>query len=372
MKKKVIEFIGMLSDGGAETLAVNYALLMDKSKFDVVILTVYPVQKTANLERVQKNGIRVISIYEKNNMYNKIMWHTFSEVQIPRRLSKILKAEKPDVLHVHLQLLNYVQRIASQIKDIALIYTCHNEPERMLAGNRENEGKAADYLIKNNSMRMVALHDDMREALNNMFGIHNTIVIRNGIDFNKFLNMHDNRANKRKELGIPEDAFVVGHIGRFIHQKNHEFLVKVFAEVEKRNEKAFLLMIGSGELQAKIKDQISQLNLNEKTRILSHRTDIPELLQAMDVFVFPSHFEGLSVTLVEAQVAGTRCVISNAINKETILSRNVIDLDINLAPDIWANYIMNDKIERTEYGDINFFDLNKEIRRLEMLYEGKL
>ena len=140
-------------------------------------------------------------------------------------------------------------------------------------------------------------------------------VIQNAINLEEFNYSLDLRSKYRSELGI-EDKFVIGHVGRFHVSKNHMFLLNVFVEVTKYKENAVLLLVGAGELEDYIRQEIDRLNLQGKVIMLGNRTDIPGLMQSMDIFVFPSIYEGLGIVVIEAQAAGLSCVMSEKIPKE--------------------------------------------------------
>ena len=144
----------------------------------------------------------------------------------------------------------------------------------------------------------------------------------------------------REELGI-EGKKVIGHVGRFNPQKNHEFLIDIFNEVYKKDNNTVLLLVGDGYLKEKIEDKVKKLGLEDSVRFLGVREDIPELLQAMDLFLFPSLFEGLPVVLVEAQAAGLKCVTSTGVTKETDITNSLEFYDLNETPEKWAEKIIN-------------------------------
>jgi glycosyltransferase involved in cell wall biosynthesis len=138
-----------------------------------------------------------------------------------------------------------------------------------------------------------------------------------GIDLNQFESDVDRDA-LRADLGIPRDAFVVGHVGRFDEQKNHTFLIDIFRELLRRQPHSVLLLIGGGSLKESIEHKAEQLGIRDRILFLENRPDVPRLMQgAMDVLAFPSHFEGLPLVLLEAQAAGLPCLISDAIAEET-------------------------------------------------------
>ncbi len=367
---KIIQFITDLGDGGAETLVKDYVLLMNRDKFEVVLLTRYPVNNTANYQQIKDSGVKIISLNKSGIFLAKAFNKLTFRIRMPYIMKKIINQEKPDVIHAHLAQLSYLRIVAKELNNVKLFYTCHNVVSYYFGEGQKKERKAAEYLIKNNDLQLIALHDEMKNELNEMFGINNTIVIRNGVDFNRFLNISITKEEKRKEIGIPDNAFVVGHIGRFAEQKNHPFLIEVFKEVALKNKHAFLLMIGAGD-NSYVISKLHEYELDNRYLILSNRVDIPELLKAMDVFVFPSLFEGLGIVLIEAQIMNIRCVVSDRIPNEAVKKENIIILSLDKSPKQWAEVILDDRIKGSIKGDINEYDMNREIIRLEQLYLKK-
>lgn len=366
--KKIAEFVGSIQDGGAETLVKDYVLMLNKSKFNTMIIVLRRSPNTANDKILTEQGIKIIPICKSNFLPLKIIQKLNYWWYVPYKLRKILRDERIEVLHIHMALLHYLKKIPKQIK---ILYTCHSKPERYLSGKRQDENKSAKYLIQHNNLQMIALHDDMRKEINQMFNINNTVVIRNGIDFNRFRNISETQSQIRKTLNIPENAFVVGHVGRFSGVKNHTFLVDVFSELCKRKENAFLLLVGAGELKQQIEEKLNSLGLQGKYLILSHRSDIPQLMKAMDVFVFPSLFEGLGIVLIEAQVSGLRCIVSDAVPEEAFKTELAVPVSLKKSPAEWCDVILDESIKGRANGNIEDYDMNKEIKRLESLYLGE-
>ena len=133
---------------------------------------------------------------------------------------------------------------------------------------------------------------------------NNTMLLNNGLDTKKFTYSVNERYKIRKQLGIEEEKIVIGHIGRFNTQKNHEFLIDIFNEFHKRNSNSILVLVGKGNLEDKIKDKVKKLGLANDVLFLGVRKDIPELLCAFDIFLFPSFYEGMPNTVIEAQTTG--------------------------------------------------------------------
>ena len=141
-------------------------------------------------------------------------------------------------------------------------------------------------------------------------------ILHNALDLNVYKFGEQARNNIRKEFSIDDNVTIIGHIGRFNQQKNHFFLLDVFNEIHKQKQNAVLMLVGKGELEKEIKEKIRALSLDDSVIYTGVRSDIPALLSAMDVFVFPSFYEGMPNTVIEAQATGLPCLISNTITKE--------------------------------------------------------
>lgn len=139
-----------------------------------------------------------------------------------------------------------------------------------------------------------------------------------------------------------EDKLVIGHIGRFNEQKNHKFLIEVFEKIKEKNKNAILILVGKGNLEDEIKKQVKQLNLEDSVMFLGTRKDIPNLLMSMDILVFPSLYEGMPNTVIEAQATGLKCIISDTITREANITGLVKYLNISNTSIEWSNIIIND------------------------------
>ena len=363
---KVIEYISNLGDGGAETLVKDYVRLLDRNRFEPVVVVLRGGINSANKRTIEENKIPIIEIFPHWNIFVRVWKKMFGRWYIPYRLRRIIAKENASVLHMHLMVLQHIPYIGKQLNALRLLFTCHSVPEAVFGGDRTKEKNAADYLVKYYGLQLIALHRDMADELNQLFGVENTAVVRNGIDFCKFRNLQISCAEERRALGIPENVFAIGHVGSFFKVKNHPFLVETFIEVAKRRDDAYLLMVGAGDSSA-VEKQLRDNGLGDRYMILSHRTDVNEILRAMDVFVFPSLYEGLPLALIEAQVSGLRCIVSDAVPPEAFRSERVIALSLE-NPKKWADTILNDSVTGVSYGDLEDYDMNKEIKYLETLY----
>ena len=163
------------------------------------------------------------------------------------------------------------------------------------------------------------------------------IFLHNAIDMDVYRFSETGRKTIRAEYGIKENDFVVGHIGRFNHQKNHKFLIDVFREILKQEHSAKLLLVGNGELADEVKKQVFDYRIEDKVFFCGVRADIPALLSAMDVFIFPSFYEGMPNTIIEAQATGLPCVMSDTITKEAKITDDVLYVPLTRPVTEWAN-----------------------------------
>lgn len=172
-----------------------------------------------------------------------------------------------------------------------------------------------------------------------------TIYIPNAIDVDAFAYQEEKRNNMREKLGI-SGRYVFGHVGRFHYAKNHEFLIKVFCEICKRTEmqgrNPVLILLGEGSGMEEIKRQAQEMNILENVLFLGNCVPVADYYQAMDYMIYPSRFEGLPGTVVEAQASGLRCLISDAIAEEVLITDLVKNLSINISPVKWADRIISE------------------------------
>ncbi len=185
-------------------------------------------------------------------------------------------------------------------------------------------------------------------------------ILNNAIDVERFIYSQNTRDRIRAQLDL-DGSLVIGHVGRFTAEKNHSFILDVFAEISKKNDKAKLLLIGSGKLFEEMKAKAQALGIFEKVIFTGVRRDIADLMCAMDVFIFPSKFEGFPVTLIEAQSSDLPCVVSDTFSKTAILSDKVKVLSLNEDVNIWADALLSanaSSLRRNNYDLITEKGLN--------------
>lgn len=198
-----------------------------------------------------------------------------------------------------------------------------------------------------------------------------THVINNGIFPQRFRYDEKQRIDKRNKLGL-KNKLVIGHIGRFNIQKNHRFLIDIFADIRKQRDDAVLILIGTGELQDEIKCKVRALGLDDSVYFLGVRTDVNELFHAMDLFLFPSLYEGLSVVAIEAQAAGIQLLAADTLTPETKITECLHFMSLEETSEAWAR----EAISIAQKGHINTevqiraagYDMKEEAHILENMY----
>lgn len=196
-------------------------------------------------------------------------------------------------------------------------------------------------------------------------------IVPNAIDAGAFRFCKETRADMRRALSL-EEKFVVGHVGRFHYAKNHECLLEVFAWIVQRQDNAVLLLLGEGERMEEMKQKAASLGIADKVHFCGNQKETWKYYQAMDFFVFPSRFEGLPGTVIEAQSAGLRCLISDTITKECMVTELAVSMSTTENPEVWAEYVLaNRDYERTDrYEQIRAagFDVREQAKWYEQFY----
>ncbi|MDO5328812.1 MAG: glycosyltransferase [Coriobacteriia bacterium] len=197
-------------------------------------------------------------------------------------------------------------------------------------------------------------------------------ILHNAIDINQYKFNIMLREKIQDKYDLSKDDIVMGHMGRFSPEKNHDYLIDIFYECYKKNNHYKLLLIGDGELRNTIETKVKKLGISNRVIFTGVVNNVPDLLQRIDLFVFPSFFEGLSVAAIEAQAAGLPCFLSKTITEENALTDRVYFLDIKKDPSFWCNQIMQCKYIDRDKVNIdnlnNLYDISKVTKFLSDFY----
>jgi glycosyltransferase involved in cell wall biosynthesis len=363
-KLKVLQVIGSLNIGGAENIAMNFARFLDKDQFQVDFLVFGDVKGAYENEAIQL-GCKVIHIDPPSSSYFNYM----------RNIKRVLMEGEYDVVHTHTLLNNGLTlKAAFDLKIKKRISHSHSTN----SGRKESilykiYSFSMKKLIKKYATDYIACGDDAGEFLygRELFKKKGK-VLKNGIDVSKYAYNSKTRGEVRRSLGIDKEL-LVGHVGRLTAVKNHDFLIEVFREIQKNNENTKLLIVGDGELRKSLEKKINQLGLTDNVIFTGIRTDIHDLLQAIDVIVFPSLFEGFPVSMVEAQAAGVPCIVSNKVTSQIKVTNLISFMSLEESAKVWAQESLkraiNERTDRSAQMKEKGFDVITTIKTLEKIYE---
>lgn len=330
-----------MNRGGAESLIMNLYRNMERTKIQFDFLTC-------------KEGVFDSEITEMGGVIYRIPYISdIGPLGYRKELNTFFKAHKHfQIVHCHMDKMSGLVLRAAKSAGIPIrISHSHNTKSEGGLAARLYKWYAGQWILPN-STNLLACSDDAAKWLFKEKS-HSTTIIRNGIEIKNFTFSSKIRKEIRQELKLNDQQFVLGHVGRFNHQKNHSFLIDVFAHWNKKNEDSVLILVGDGELQADIERKIKRLNLKDKVYLLGSRSDINRLLQAFDLFLFPSLHEGIPVSLIEAQGAGLPCLISDAISKDVDMGMNVVEYAPITNSDLWVENINKIKEQQAKRNKIS-------------------
>ena len=320
MKKiLVVVTTAFVKTGGLTSVMMNYWRAMDKTDLSFDFASTNVIDDLLS-EEISKEGCLYYQLPPRKNVLKY-----FTE------LHRICKGY--DVIHIHANSATSVielmaARMAGVPKRIHHNHTSKTQHPLL--------SKLLYPLFKCTYTDAVACSEPAGEWL---FGRDKFIVLPNAIDIDEF--KYDSQARKliREEFKIMKDDFVVGHIGKFMDAKNHEFLIKVFAAYHSNHPHTKLMLVGDGAWRSKVEGWVAQSGCADSIILAGLRSDIPAIVQAFDVFVFPSIYEGLPLTTLEAQASGLPCVISSNVTEAVNIGRDVVMKDLADGIDSWATAI---------------------------------
>lgn len=358
-KVRILQFGMTDNPGGVESFIMNYYRNLNKNDIQFDFISMYDeVAYEKEIEQLGGN-IHKVSHFRKN---------VFKYVY---ELIKIVQYNNYQIVHVNmLSKANIIPLLICKILKVkCIIAHSHNAsipPGRL----RKIMDRINSLFISKLFTHALACSE---KAAKWMFGEEEEVkIIHNAIDLNLYSYDVGKRCSKRKELGVDE-KFVLGHIGRFSYQKNHDFLLDLFYAYYQINNNAVLLLIGDGEEKKRILQRATELGIIDSIMFLGIREDIDELLQAIDLFLLPSHFEGLPLVLIEAQAAGLPCIVSDKVSTESEITNIIKFLSIDNALDKWINQVeifreLKERKKLDESIKSNGYSILTEAKKLEDFY----
>ena len=332
---RVLHVIGSMNMGGAETLLINIYRKIDRTKVQFDFL-------------VNRDGIFDDEIKSMGGRIYKINPITkIGHFGYKKKLGNFYKQHKEyTIVHSH------INQVSGLILSIA---KNNNIPVRIAHSHSTNSTnnlivRIYKKYLGNYLICATDLFACSKLAAKWLFKDRwkDTTIIKNGIDIEKFKYDEKTRIHIRNLLSIKEDKLVIGHVGRFSEVKNHKFLIDIFYELQKIKPDSKLILVGIGDLMNAIKSKVAKLGISDKVLFLGLRNDINDIYQAMDVFVFPSLYEGFGNVVIESQISGLRTIVSDTIPEETFITKLITSVPLKETVNTWVNVILkySNKVKR--------------------------
>lgn len=331
--KRILCIVSAMNAGGAETFLMKLYRKIDKTKYQMDFCV------TVNERGVYDDEIE--------SMGGKIFRITKKSENIKKFKSELYNVIKENEY-------KYVLRITSSAMGFMDLKVAKSAGAEVLAARSSNSSDGGS--IKSSIAHILGRilygrYVDVKIAPSDLaaeytFGKRaykngKVAILNNAVDLDVFHFDEKGRRNIRNEFNISPHTKVIGHIGRFSAQKNHEFLIDVFKDITLLNPDTILLLVGVGESEKKVKQKVSYMGLSDKVIFAGLRTDIPQILCAMDVFLFPSFYEGMPNTVIEAQATALPCVISDRITKQANILGTAKYLPLESSVSVWAKETLN-------------------------------
>jgi len=361
---RILHIVGTMDVGGLERLIMNVYRNIDRKmlQFDFVVhndkhnyyedeiisLGGYVHRVERKRKNIFKNIIQMYKLFKRNPQYKIIHIHTNSATCLTDLIVAKICNISISIVHSHS---THTGQEKQFLHKVLRFIMCLMTDEKFACSDLAAKWLFGDKAYNNNEVK----------------------IINNAIDAQNFIYNKEISLKCRKDLGIKQNTFVLGHIGSFSDAKNHSFLIDIFNAVRKEEIDSKLLIVGNGPFEMKIRDKINSLNLNDDVILTGLRSDIPEMLCAMDVFVFPSFFEGFPVTLVEAQASGLKCIISDTITTQVQITDLIECVSLNESAEYWASKVLSCKNgykRGNTYQEIikRGFDIKNEAKELQEFY----
>lgn len=361
---RVAQVLNRMDSGGIEAVVMNYYRHIDRNKvqFDFYFAAASTFPQREELECLGA-GIYPIPSYSHPLAYHRALYKAF-------------KNQKYKVVHAHLSTMSLFALFPAWRAGVP-VRICHNHSTACWG---EGKKTLLKYILRPfNKLFATVWFACGEDAGRWMYGDRafdegKVCVMPNAIDTEKFAFDPAARTQLRQDLGIPQEALVVGHVGRFTYAKNHSFLVQVFALLKQQSPDAKLLLVGEGELKQQIKEKVAKLGLQDDVIFAGTRSDVAKLYSVMDVFCLPSWYEGFGLVALEAQANGLPCCLSTKISAEVILRPCQGDYQFCGArqlelgePEKWCKELLRSRRE-TSILNTRGYDINERSKQLERFY----
>lgn len=334
---RILEAFGEpISFGGQEAYVMTALQSMELSGMDIDLFTPYYCDNGSFKEFIERNGGKVFS-------FGLPFAPGSSRRNIIGVMSDFLKENHYDIVHIHsgsVSVLAYEAMAARRAGTERVIVHSHCSGVSESLKHRLVKAYASLFLRRYATDFCACSVESAKWKYPDDIVRDKTVVLKNGVDTAKFAFSPETRAEVRENYGIKNDTLVVGHVGRFTYEKNQLFLIRLFAELKSKKADSKLLLIGGGEKLEEAKALAAELGIGDDVIFAGVVENVQDYLQAFDVFVFPSLYEGLGIVSIEAQAAGLPVVASDSVPRDTELTENVRFLSLEADADEWCRAIL--------------------------------
>ena len=325
---RILQVFTILNRGGSETMIMNYYRSIDRSKIQFDFL-VHRQEKGEYDDEIENMGGKI---------YRMLPIRPGNFAEYKKRLDGFFQQHKEyKIVHAHLNALSTFVLYAAK-KHGVLVRIAHSHTTHYNWNLKVLFRECSRMLLNQQCTHRCACSEKAGSWLFGKKYTPEVIVLKNAIEAEAFRFKEESRRCVREILNL-QDRYIIGHIGSFTKAKNHKFIIDIFYSIRKRVENAVLLLVGEGELKQEMIQKVETLGLKDSVMFLGYRGDVHEIMQAFDVFLFPSLFEGLPVAMIEAQAAGLPCVISDTIPAEVKITDLVEFNSLSKSSPYWAEQI---------------------------------
>lgn len=359
MKKVLIVVTtSLVSYGGLATVMLNYYRAMDKTGLQIDFASTNELDPRLHEELKQNNSLYFNLGNRKKN-----------GIQYLKNLNSVLNNNNYDIVHVNGNSATMAMELLVAKRRKVSVRIAHGHAAQ---SNYPFLHQILKLMFKKSYTVSLAVSQKTADWL---FDGYVDRILNNAIDITKYRFDYRKRKIFRDMLGAG-DCVVLGTVGKMTHNKNQSFLLEIFGECRKRNRNSRLILVGDGDLYQSLKDKCRRMGLEEAVYFVGMKDNVADYLQAMDIFVFPSFYEGFGMALLEAQASGLCCLASDTIPYETKVSDGISYLSIQESAELWAEKILNtDRANRREKSSQackkireSGYCIQTEARKLEQLY----
>ena len=363
---KVLHIIYDLSVAGAQNVVMNYLRgLKDDPDYEIRLIIRDPSYNSENDKAVITEKLPVKYCNYGPCLGMPGVRTIINLIRSQRLFYKEIMEFQPDIIHTHLtHILPFALLPAKLSTAKCYVHTLHSDPYAIAARFR----KWAKRAFNKYGFYPICVTESQAKKAVQLYGLKNYSVVHNGVDLSRF-KIEESKKGVRNTLDIDEDAFVIGCVGRFSKIKNYDFLIHVFGEYKKSNNKAALLLVGDGEEKKHCEELVEKLDILDRVLFAGQRNDVERMYKAMDVFMLTSFFESNSIVTVEAQCAGLRCVVADSVPSSVVVTNGVNRISLNAPVELWCDAIDGNITCEEKASNLEDYSMGHSIDELKGVYK---